>query len=80
MFKVAVLVVAYNAEKKLADVLRRIPQVTNDILMEVIVCDDASLDRTSEVGQQFATEFQRKNIKIIRHEINLGYGGNQKFS
>ena len=79
MFRVAVLVVAYNAEKKLADVLRRIPQVTNDIQMEVLVCDDASSDRTSEVGQQFATEFQRKNFKIIRHEINLGYGGNQKF-
>ena len=79
MFKVAVLVVAYNAERKLADVLRRIPQVTNDIQMEVLVCDDASSDRTSKVGQQFATEFQQKNIKVIRHEINLGYGGNQKF-
>lgn len=79
MFRVAVLVVAYNAEKKLADVLRRIPQVTNDIQMEVLVCDDASSDRTLEVGQQFATEFQQKNIKVIRHEINLGYGGNQKF-
>ncbi|MFM8652741.1 MAG: glycosyltransferase family 2 protein, partial [Acidimicrobiaceae bacterium] len=79
MFRVAVLVVAYNAEKKLADVLKRIPQVTNDIQMEVLVCDDASSDRTSEVGQRFASEFQNKNIKVIRHEINLGYGGNQKF-
>ncbi|MFM7762154.1 MAG: glycosyltransferase, partial [Acidimicrobiaceae bacterium] len=79
MFRVAVLVVAYNAERKLANVLRRIPQVTNDIQMEVLVCDDASSDRTSEVGQRFASEFQNKNIKVIRHEINLGYGGNQKF-
>ncbi len=79
MFRVAVLVVAYNAEKKLADVLQRIPQVANDIQMEVLVCDDASSDRTSEVGQQFATESHQKNIRVISHEINLGYGGNQKF-
>ena len=79
MFRVAVLVVAYNAEKKLADVLQRIPEVSNDIKLEVLVCDDASLDKTSEVGHQFVTEFQRKDINIVRHEINLGYGGNQKF-
>ena len=79
MFRVAVLVVAYNAEKKLADVLGRIPDRLTDISLEVLVCDDASSDRTSEVGQQFVTEFQRNDIKVIRHGINLGYGGNQKF-
>ena len=51
MFRVAVLVVAYNAEKKLADVLGRIPDRLTDISLEVLVCDDASSDRTSEVGQ-----------------------------
>jgi glycosyltransferase involved in cell wall biosynthesis len=79
VYRVAVLVVAYNAEKKLVDVLQRIPQITNDIDLEVLVCDDASSDKTSEVGHQFVTKSQRKNIKVIRHEINLGYGGNQKF-
>jgi len=79
MFRVAVLVVAYNAEKKLVDVLQRIPQITNGIDLEVLVCDDASSDKTLEVGQQFVSESRRKNINVIRHEINLGYGGNQKF-
>ena len=53
MFKVAVLVVAYNAEKKLADVLKRIPKVSDDINIEVLVCDDASTDKISEVRRQF---------------------------
>jgi len=79
MFRVAVLVVAYNAEKKLAEVLQRIPEVSDDIQIEVLVCDDASSDKTLEVGQQFLTKSKRKNIKVISHEINLGYGGNQKF-
>lgn len=79
MFKVAVLVVAYNAEKKLADVLSRIPRGLSDVSIEVLVCDDSSSDSTSEVGRQFVKEFRRDDIKVIRHEINLGYGGNQKF-
>jgi glycosyltransferase involved in cell wall biosynthesis len=79
MFRVAVLVVAYNAEKKLADVLQRIPELSDEINLEVLVCDDASLDKTSEVGHQFVREFKRNDINIVRHEINLGYGGNQKF-
>ena len=79
MFKVAVLVVAYNAEKKLASVLGRIPVSLPDISLEVLVCDDASSDSTSEVGRQFVDEFRREDIKVVRHEVNLGYGGNQKF-
>ena len=79
MFKVAVLVVAYNAEKKLADVLGRIPRDLPGTSIEVLVCDDASSDSTSAVGRQFVEEFQRDDIKVVRHELNLGYGGNQKF-
>ena len=79
MFRVAVLVVAYNAEKKLANVLGRIPRDIPDTSIEVLVCDDASSDSTSAVGREFVDEFRRDDIKVVRHELNLGYGGNQKF-
>ena len=79
MHKVAVLVVAYNAEKQLAKVLQRIPDVITNTSIEVLVCDDASSDKTTEVGQKYAHSANREDIKIIRHELNLGYGGNQKF-
>lgn len=79
MFRVAVLVVAYNAEKKLADVLGRIPRDIPETSIEVLVCDDASSDSTSTVGREFVEEFRRDDIKVVRHELNLGYGGNQKF-
>jgi glycosyltransferase involved in cell wall biosynthesis len=39
---------------------------------EVILCDDASKDNTSELGRQIGIKH------IIRHEKNKGYGGNQK--
>lgn len=79
MFKVAILVVAYNAEKQLRGVLQRIPKSVSDMSIEVLVCDDASTDQTTRVGEEFIFSFYREDISIVRHEINLGYGGNQKF-
>lgn len=79
MFRVAVLVVAFNAEKKLMEVLRRIPDDLSEIALEVLVCDDASSDNTAQVGTTFAAQRLNRNIHIFTHKINLGYGGNQKF-
>lgn len=60
---------AYNAEKTLEETYREIPL---DIVDDVIVVDDASIDNTVEVAK-------RVGIKhIIVHEKNKGYGGNQK--
>jgi glycosyltransferase involved in cell wall biosynthesis len=67
--KIIVVLPAYNAEKTLEPTFREIPF---DLVDEVILVDDASRDRTFEVARQL-------NIRhVIRHEKNLGYGGNQK--
>jgi len=67
--KIVVVLPAYNAEKTLEKTIREIPF---DIVDEVILCDDASNDLTFELAQKL-------NIHhTIRHEINKGYGGNQK--
>jgi glycosyltransferase involved in cell wall biosynthesis len=79
MFNIAVIVVAFNAESKLDDVLKRIPKQILGISLKILVCDDASSDNTYEIGKGFARDHQSDDIEIIRHEINLGYGGNQKF-
>jgi glycosyltransferase involved in cell wall biosynthesis len=67
--KVVVVLPAYNAELTLEKTYKEIPM---DIVDEVILCDDASKDRTVEVGKQLGLKH------IIRHERNTGYGGNQK--
>jgi len=67
--KVVVVLPAYNAELTLEKTYQEIPM---DIVDEVILCDDASKDRTVEVGKQLGLKH------IIRHERNTGYGGNQK--
>jgi glycosyltransferase involved in cell wall biosynthesis len=66
--KVVVVMPAYNAEKTIEKTYRELPF---EIVDEVILVDDASRDRTSEVAKELG-------IHTIVHTKNLGYGGNQK--
>jgi glycosyltransferase involved in cell wall biosynthesis len=67
--KVVVVLPAYNAALTLEQTYREIPF---DLVDDVILCDDASNDNTIEVGKQLGIQH------IIKHEVNKGYGGNQK--
>jgi glycosyltransferase involved in cell wall biosynthesis len=66
--KIVVVMPAYNAEKTLEKTYSEIPF---EIVDDVVLVDDASSDRTSEIARNMG-------IHNIVHEINLGYGGNQK--
>ncbi len=67
--KVVVVLPAYNAEKTLEKTYKEIPFPLVD---EVILCDDASNDKTKDLAKQLGINH------IIVHESNKGYGGNQK--
>jgi glycosyltransferase involved in cell wall biosynthesis len=67
--KVVIVLPAYNAALTLEQTYREIPL---DIVDEVVLVDDASRDNTMEVGRKIGI------VHRIRHEINKGYGGNQK--
>jgi glycosyltransferase involved in cell wall biosynthesis len=67
--KIVVVLPAYNAEHTLKQTYNEIPF---EIVDEVVLVDDASKDRTIEVGKEIGIKH------IIRHEKNTGYGGNQK--
>ena len=75
--KIGVLIVAYNAKDTLARVLDRIPQDFARQIDSILVCDDASTDNTHQVGLEYKSG-SNLPLTIVRHEINLGYGGNQK--
>ena len=66
--KIVVVMPAYNAEKTLERTHNEIPF---EIVDDVILVDDASRDRTSEISLSMG-------IRTLVHERNLGYGGNQK--
>ena len=67
--KVIVVLPAYNAALTLEKTYQEIPF---DIVDEVILCDDASKDETSELAKKIGIEH------VIIHQNNKGYGGNQK--
>jgi len=67
--KLVIVLPAYNAELTLRRTYEEIPM---DIVDDVILVDDASSDRTLEVGREIGIRH------LIRHEKNKGYGGNQK--
>ncbi|MBK9396299.1 MAG: glycosyltransferase family 2 protein [Saprospiraceae bacterium] len=67
--KVVAVLPAFNASKTLEKTFREIPK---DIVDEVILCDDNSTDNTLEVAISLGIKH------IVRHEVNRGYGGNQK--
>ncbi len=75
--KIGVLIVAYNAQDTLAKVLDRIPSDFVKQIDAILVCDDASTDDTHKVGLSYQSK-SKLPLTIVRHEINLGYGGNQK--
>lgn len=67
--KVIVVLPAYNAALTLEKTYKEIPF---DLVDEVILCDDASKDNTSELAKDIGIRH------VITHEKNKGYGGNQK--
>jgi len=66
--KVVVVMPAYNA----ANTLRRVyDDIPKDFVDEVVVVDDVSSDDTAAIARTLP-------VRLIVHETNTGYGGNQK--
>ena len=59
---------AYNASQTLSQTFSELP----DVVDEVVLVDDVSEDETVSLAQTLGIEH------VIRHDRNLGYGGNQK--
>jgi glycosyltransferase involved in cell wall biosynthesis len=77
--RLLVFVIAYHAEDTLKSVLERIPRgLFADYDCEVLVVDDASQDRTSDIGRAYRLAHPQIRMTVLRNEYNQGYGGNQK--
>ena len=66
--RIAVVLPAYNAVRTLE---RTVTEIPRDVVDDIILTDDASNDATAEMSRQLG-------LCTIVHEINRGYGGNQK--
>jgi len=77
--RLLIFVIAYHAESTLRAVLERIPSsVFETYDCQILVVDDASEDRTFEIGCDYQTAHPKIRMTILHNEYNQGYGGNQK--
>ncbi len=79
-FRLLVFIVAYNAEKTIDPVLKRIPVELHDAYdVEVLIIDDASKDKTFESSKAYQSwEDSPFKLHVLTNPVNQGYGGNQK--
>lgn len=71
--KLSIIIPAYNEEKTISEILKRVLDVNyGDIDKEVLVVDDGSTDNTLSLAKEFAKT--HKEVKIIEHKRNKGKG------
>ena len=73
-----IFIVAYNHENFITKVLERLPKSLKDEKYEILIIDDASIDQTFKIANEWSAKNKQVNIKILKNIKNYGYGGNQK--
>ncbi len=76
--RIGILVLAYNAERTLTAVLDRVPLDVWRSVVEILVLDDHSSDRTVRVAEHYREAHPDRPVSVRGQPRNLGYGGNQK--
>ncbi len=69
MEKLSVIIPAYNEERFIGEILKRVKNAKiGNVSKEIIVVDDGSEDDTAKIASKI------KGIKLIRHRKNVGKG------
>jgi glycosyltransferase involved in cell wall biosynthesis len=70
-----VLVPVYNEEPTIYEILRRVVEApTAGLERDLVICDDASRDRTVEEIERFRRDRPEVRLALVRHERNQGKG------
>jgi glycosyltransferase involved in cell wall biosynthesis len=78
MAMLSVVIPAYNEEKGIAEIVKRVLAVQDGLKnvginqMELLVVDDGSRDQTAQITGDIASSIP--GVRLIRHPINKGYG------
>jgi len=64
----SVVIPSYNEEATIAHVVQKV--LLLDVVMEVIVINDCSTDRTSEIIRELALSDPR--VRVLQHDVNRG--------
>lgn len=80
--KILIFIPAYNVEKQILRVLKRIPiQLLNEHFIRILIIEDCSKDNTNKIVEDYIKTNANNNlIQLIKNEKNYGYGGVQKIA
>ena len=77
--KILIFIPAYNVEKKINSVIKRIPKGTFNNDIKILIVNDCSNDNTSLEIKKIFNEF-KYDFDLIDNEKQLGYGATQKIA
>jgi glycosyltransferase involved in cell wall biosynthesis len=69
--KLSIIIPVYNEENTIAEVIKKVEEISLPLEKEVIVVDDASNDKTKEILNQLKSQF---NFFLKEHRENKGKG------
>jgi dolichyl-phosphate beta-glucosyltransferase len=72
--EISIVIPAYNEEKRIEKTLKKIYEYFKEkgVEFEIIIVDDGSKDKTVEIVERFSLD--KKEIRILKHEKNMGKG------
>jgi glycosyltransferase involved in cell wall biosynthesis len=76
--RILIFVVAYNAERTIQDVIRRIPSSLAEHETEILIIDDSSQDETFSLAEAYDHHKRVFPLNVLYNPVNQGYGSNQK--
>jgi len=72
--KLSIIIPAFNEERTIEELVRRILAVSFPLEYEVILVDDHSSDRTAEIGRRLIATAGAGKITVLRNRVNQGKG------
>jgi glycosyltransferase involved in cell wall biosynthesis len=70
---VSIIIPAYNEERFIHEIIKRVRAGSTTLSCEIVVVDDASHDATVSVVEQLIGE-GKDDLRLIRHPVNRGKG------
>jgi glycosyltransferase involved in cell wall biosynthesis len=78
--KILLFIPAYNCEKQIPRVLKKIQEMDASLFHEIYMIDNQSKDNTLKEALSYKINSNFSNLKIVSNGINIGLGGTHKMA